>query len=125
MSPRFLFVGERRSLTAIKHGYTWESGRLCANTLWEALKAAGIEPLAQLFANAQEDDGSPHPELDAVARCALARGVVVVSLGKTAHEALNGLGVPHARIIHPAARGAIRKRERYQEHVRAALATEG
>jgi hypothetical protein len=40
---RLLFVGERRSATAIRMGVTWGDGRVCAGTLHAALATVGID----------------------------------------------------------------------------------
>src|SRR5207245_1227056 len=46
-----LFVGERRSPTAIRMGWTWASGRLAARTLYDALENACIKIGACDFIN--------------------------------------------------------------------------
>lgn len=114
---QYLFVGERRSPTAIARGWTWESGRLCADTLHRALRAIGIDPAAQRFDNAFTDDGRVDTDtLMGIASCAV-RGAIVVALGQKASRALDQHFIPHRRLTHPAARGSIRKRERYDAHV--------
>lgn len=117
----YLFIGERRSPTAIRMGVTWVDGRLCAKNLHEALEAAGIDPAQHEFGNAYEDDGNSNlPDL-VRARVHANHGGVVVALGQKAARELARIGIPHRILIHPAARGSIRKRERYQEHVAATL----
>lgn len=111
---RFLFVGEKRSPTAIKKGWTWHSGRVAARTLHEALRAAGIDPSVCLFVNAWHDDGEP---CWAVESMCSDDGVVVVALGQKVARRLASLRIPHRAMVHPAARGHIRKRERYHAHV--------
>lgn len=114
---RLLFIGERRSDTAIRMQVTWEDGRLCAKNLREALEAAGINPNRCEYGNAFEDDGASNL-LDLVrARVHANHGGIVVALGQKAARELARIGIPHCTMTHPAARGAIRKRERYQEHV--------
>lgn len=118
---RFLFIGERRSPTAVRMGVTWTDGRLCAKNLHEALRAIGVEPSEHEFGNAFEDDGSSNL-LDLVrARVHANHGGTVVALGLKAARELARIGVPHRVLTHPAARGTIRKRERYQEHVAAVM----
>ena len=120
---RYLFVGERRSPTAIARGWTWESGRLCADTLHRALRAAGIEPSTECeFANLFRDDAPADwsPDLDALAlvyRWYVLHGGLVVALGRRVAAVLERNGIPHRVLTHPAARGAIRKSCRYREHV--------
>lgn len=114
---RLLFIGERRSPTAIRLGVTWADGRLCAKNLHEALVAIGINPGACEFGNAWEDDGSENL-LDLIrARVHANHGGQVVALGLKAARVLARIGIPHMVLTHPAARGSIRKQERYQAHV--------
>jgi hypothetical protein len=118
---RLLFIGERRSATAQRMGVTWADGRLCAKNLHEALAAAGIDPVRCEYGNVFEDDGSSNL-LDLVrARVHANHGGLVVALGVQAARELARIGIPHRTLTHPAARGAIRKRERYQEHVASVL----
>ena len=44
----FIFVGERRSERARVIGVRWEHGHLAAKTLFDALRACGINSEAQL-----------------------------------------------------------------------------
>lgn len=121
--PRFVFVGERRSRRAIEMGVRWEHGRLCARTLHEALRAMGLDPTRQTYLNAYTD-GEP-AAIDAAAiarvRSLAAAGAQIVALGRAAHRALEQAAVPHRRLTHPAARGAIRARAAYHAHVAAVL----
>jgi hypothetical protein len=120
-TPRYLFIGEKRSATAIRLGVTWVDGRLCAKNLHAALRLLEIDPSACEYGNAFEDDGSSHL-LDLVrARVHANHGGQVVALGQKAARELSRIGIPHRTLIHPAARGAIRRTERYQAHVRAIL----
>ncbi|HEV8638552.1 MAG TPA: hypothetical protein VG370_30440 [Chloroflexota bacterium] len=48
-------------------------------------------------------------------------GVVVVGMGCKVQAELDGAGVGHLRLVHPAARGLIRRRATYQAHVAAVL----
>ena len=47
----FIFVGERRSRRARAMGVRWEDGHLAAKTLFDALRASGIDPVAQAYIN--------------------------------------------------------------------------
>jgi hypothetical protein len=114
----YVFVGERRSPTAIHMGVTWADGRLCAKNLHEALRAVGIEPNEHVFVNAFDDEGRLDARsLLAAAAAILREDVTVVALGQKAARELARMSIPHVLLIHPAARGSIRKRERYQQHV--------
>lgn len=98
---RFLFVGENRSSTAIRKGYTWEDcpdeGVLCAKKLFYALRKAGVEPRKHDFINAWDDSGDPQ-EIDI-------RGRVVVAMGQRVQDELISRGIAFIPIVHPAARG--------------------
>jgi hypothetical protein len=112
----YLFVGEERSPTAVRMGVTWKDGRLAAIPLFEGLRACRLEPKAQEFCNlfyGKKCDrvnkkvlhaikSSPHP---------------IVALGNRVQRVLTEKGVQHIQLVHPAARGRIRKRERYIAHV--------
>jgi hypothetical protein len=65
---------------------------------------------------------SPIPPPGRAQRHAVAAlGVPLVALGRRVEAALARDGLPHRFLIHPAARGAIRRRDRYQAHVAAVL----
>jgi hypothetical protein len=117
----YVFVGERRSARAIAMGVTWTDGRLAARTLFDALRAGGIDPRAQVYLNAFADDGRRDEEALASLDRHRQQGRVIVALGRRAQRAVAGMGVPHLRLIHPAARGAIRRTAAYHAHVAAVL----
>lgn len=110
---QYIFVGERRSPTAIKNGWSWTSGRLAAKQLFDALKAIGIDPNDHLFTNLWADDGTPIP-IPKVAG-------TVVGMGKVVQDELDNRGIKHLKLIHPAARGAIRRKKNYARHVKSTL----
>lgn len=116
---RFVFVGEKRSRKAIALGVTWEDGRLAAKTLHEALRAVGLDPDEQRFLNLYLDHlpGVVNPDALDQIRKLLRDGWVIVGLGRVVQAGLKRLGIPHRPLVHPAARGAIRSRARYQRHV--------
>jgi hypothetical protein len=108
-------------------GVSWEDGRLAARTLHAARRAAGLDPARQrsldLFAD-DPADGGPDPARLALPRHRTARArprAAVVALGRRVQRALAEAGIPHRALIHPAARGAIRRRDRYRAHVAAVL----
>lgn len=117
-----LFVGERRSPTAIRRGLTWEDGRLCAKTLHEALDALGISSELRLFVNAFTDEGAPDPHALRMAQIHVKAGGLVVGLGQKAQARLAAAEIPHIKLVHPAARGTIRRTETYRAHVAAVMA---
>ena len=111
----YLFVGEERSKRAIKLGLTWADGGLAAKPLFEALRACNVNPADCQFTNWFERGGKV-----AVTR-AQDEGRVVVALGKKVSKALTERRITHLKLVHPAARGRIRKRERYVAHVKEKL----
>lgn len=115
--PTLLFVGERRSKRARRMRVRWQDGRLAAAQLFPALRAIGIDPESCLWANWYER-ASP-----ATIRLLVAKaGVVVVGMGRIVQAALTKAGIPHVALVHPAARGTIRRRENYHAHVAKTLA---
>lgn len=115
-----LFVGECRSLTAIRKGWRWEDGHLAAKPLFIALEAMGVDPAKQRFCNLWTDP--PYAPVVTAHRKqmlerAAADGVAIVALGQRVSTELQKMGIDHVAIVHPAARGRIRKRERYVAHV--------
>ncbi len=125
--PRLLFVGECRSLTAQRKGWTWKDGRLAAKPLFEALAAMGIDPRQHAYTNLWMDGVPTDLAFIPPARIARLRatlkvkGNVIVALGKRVSANLARLGIDHVALVHPAARGRIRKRERYHAHVKERL----
>lgn len=120
--PRCLFVGEARSPMAKKMNVHWKDGRLAAKQLFDALHACGVDPSVQRFEN--WFDHHDHAALARSLRCLSSRGWVVVALGNKVAAALTVARVPHRPMIHPAARGAIRRKDRYAEHVKGVLGLE-
>lgn len=112
MTP-LLIVGECRSALAIARNVRWEDEALAAKPLFEALRACGLDPLVDCrFVNWFEADGA-----------FIARGYpgTVVALGKKVQAAMAAAGLDHIPMIHPAARGAIRLRKNYIDHVKKCL----
>jgi hypothetical protein len=123
----FLFVGERPSNKAAQIGATWENGRLAAKQLHDALRALNIEPTTQEYVNLwTHPDAGDHDYADqtfalGVIQRAYERGLVIVGMGRIVCGVLMQEGIPHLQMVHPAARGAIRKKERYTAHVDSVL----
>jgi len=109
-----IFVGEERSERARAMGVYWTDGRLAAAHLFDALRAAGIDPTACTFVNWFEGEREP-------VRNAAARGETVIGMGRRVQRALAAEGIAHRALTHPAARGLIRRRDRYRAHVREVL----
>lgn len=102
-----LIVGEKRSDLAIKRGVRWEDEALAAVPLFQALRAAGIDPASCRFVNWFEGN-------EDVVR---AHSGQVVGLGQKVQKALASEGIEHIPLVHPAARGKIRLRANYIAHV--------
>ncbi len=122
----FLFIGEKRSKKAIDKGWTWltcqkERARLCAKQLFTALEKAGVDPKKQEFQNLWTDDDLINFGTLVYARLQLTKGVRIVGLGQRVNEELTQLEIDHTEIVHPAARGAWRKQETYNKHIRQKL----
>jgi hypothetical protein len=117
-----LCVGERRSPTAIARGWTWQDGRLAAKTLADALGALGLHyGQGYVCWNLFDDQGRwSQTHLDGIRDCA-ASGWQIVALGRVVARALRAAHIPHVALVHPAARGRIRQRARYQAHVASIL----
>jgi hypothetical protein len=124
---KFVFVGERPSATASNRGWTWKHGRLAAKTLHDALTHIGIDPARQKYINLFGDRCERDAEGDEInhrlslIRRMKGRGYVVVGMGKRVCRRLSEAGVAHLALIHPAARGRLRRRELYDAHARETL----
>lgn len=119
MNSKFVFVGENRSPTAIKNGWTWRDGRLAAKPLFEALDRMGLDPDDHHFVNVFRDQLKVGPlriNRSVITGLRTTRSTVV-ALGRKVSKALTDHGIAHTMITHPAARGRIRKRSRYIKHV--------
>ena len=123
-SRTYLFVGERPSPLAAARHWTWNDGHVCARTLLATLADIGIQREACRFVNLWSSPGlgptDEPPDLAPVMAAGQA-GMVVVALGRLVQRELERTGVSHRALIHPAARGAIRRRDAYRAHVRCVL----
>jgi len=122
---KIVFVGERRSLRAIQMNVTWQDGRLAAKVLFETLAALKITEDVYVVVNAYRDDGSLDVSIMEGVQTLQGQGWLVIGMGKKAQQALTLFGIPHRPMIHPAARGKIRRRELYHAHVAGVLKEQG
>jgi hypothetical protein len=114
----YIFVGEKRSENAIKHGYTWQHGKSTAKFLFDALRTVGIDPGEQFFCNLYFDDGT----LDGtMVEYLTGTDLKVVGMGKKVQKTLEDYLIPYIGIVHPAARGKYKQRETYALHLRERL----
>ena len=111
MEKNFLFVGEERSPTAIKMGVTWKDKRLCAGHLSKAVEALGVKWCQCAFLNVYEDDIEDIKSFQGP----------IIGMGRKVEKELKKHQIDHHFIIHPEARGTIRKIENYKEHVKEQL----
>lgn len=125
MSKRWLFVGERPSRKADTMKVSWKDGRLCAKQLFDALAYCEISLKHCQFINLFVANHAIQPTLCRRASRQIAAkykvGFIVVAMGRKVAAYLEGQGLPHLQIVHPAARGLIRKKERYCRHVHSIL----
>jgi len=112
MMKNILFVGEKRSNTAIEKGWTWKDKRLAAAHLFKATDALGIEWNKLSFKNVFEDDIEDIRSFNGI----------IVAMGRMVEKELKKHQIPHLYIHHPAARGKIRIIENYKAHVKLQLA---
>jgi hypothetical protein len=99
VNARFVFVGEKRSERAIKLGARWEDGRLSGKTLFDALRAVGLEPREHAYVNLFRDGTGRRLERAALRRVRelAAAGVLVVGMGCKVQTGLDRAGVGHLR----------------------------
>jgi hypothetical protein len=111
----FCFVGEKPSKRAIQIGATWENGKLAGKTLKDALVACGLDPAEQMYLNLFNEDLTINLRYSNLAfAMQLVDKWTVVAMGKRVDRELTALNIKHISIVHPAARGKIRKTELYQ-----------
>jgi hypothetical protein len=121
--PVYLFVGEQRSPTAIRRGWTWYHRRLAGKTLAEALERCGLSRIGAPHAayyeviNLWRDDGTDDLEAARTIVRNVVHGWTIVALGQKVSRALTAEQIPHLQLRHPAARGASRARACYHAHV--------
>ena len=104
---------------------TWQDGRLAAKVLFEALATLGIMEDVSVVVHAYRDDGSLDVSIMEGVQTLQGQGWLVIGMGKKAQQALTLFGIPHRPMIHPAARGKIRRRELYHAHVAGVLKEQG
>ena len=107
---KVLFVGEKRSPSAIRMGVTWEDRRLASKQLFDAFESLKVDTEDFEFCNVLE------PSIIRIDE-AIEEGVAIVGRGRLAQAVLTKMGVKHTPMIHPAARGSIRKKPNYSQHV--------
>jgi hypothetical protein len=112
---KIVFVGEKRSPTAVRKGWTWKDGRLAAKQLFDAFEAIDFNPGQAVFVNLFETGGMKF------VRFARKLDVPVVAMGRKVQQELERSGLQFTPMVHPAARGKIRRKDLYIEHVRSVM----
>jgi hypothetical protein len=120
---KLLFVGQERSKLAQERGVYWEDEAQCANQLFRALRANNINPQKCSFVNlfTDESDGKPVGQ-----KTINKKGLnkiqewkgQIIGMGNIVAEKLISLKISHIPIVHPSARGKIRAKELYIQHIR-------
>lgn len=121
---KYLFIGEARSERAVKMNVRWEDGRLAAKQLFDALDHCGIDKSKCKFINLFEplrQQGILHDSHLFWITALGVNGFKPVAMGNKVSAALNKMGVNHIKIVHPAAKGTIRKKENYFNHIKTKL----
>ncbi len=112
LESTLLFVGEQRSELAIKLGLTWKDGGLAAKQLFDALRLCNIDPANVSFTNWFERGGK---------KIVREWEGTIIAMGQKVHLAMNERNISHLTIVHPAARGKIRRKDLYADHVKTNL----
>lgn len=107
-NKKYLFVGEKRSPTAIKKGWTWKDKRLAASHLSKALDFIGIDWEDCAFKNVFEDDINDIKSFNGI----------VIAMGRKVERELKKAHITYEFIYHPATRGEVRNIEKYKNHVK-------
>ncbi len=116
---QILFVGEEPSKTAKEKGWVWGDEQLCSKTLLEALDKAGVHRESLQFINLFEDGSVNQDSIQMIKDFKSS----VIGMGNKVQRALTKNNIGHHALIHPAARGKIRKTELYQAHVKKVLSS--
>ena len=113
MTIEAIFIGEEPSPTAIKMQVTWADQRLAAKQLFDAFEANNFDPSNIEFDNLFKNNKVRKKILNQLKK----EKRPIVAMGKKVQKVLEENGIAHTKMVHPAARGRIRKKERYAEHV--------
>jgi hypothetical protein len=126
MMKELLFVGQERSKLAQERGVYWEDEAQCANQLFRALRANKINPQKCSFVNlfTDESDGKPIG-MKTINKKGLNKiqewNGQIIGMGNIVSSKLASFKIPHIQIVHPSARGKIRAKALYIQHIRERL----
>lgn len=125
MIKRYIFVGERPSISAWKFSKQWSDGAYAGKQLKDAIDKIDCLEFADitfcnLWVKPKEMANPATDELDLVDSIATivrySPWWTIVGMGKIVQNKLDFFGIKHLKLIHPAARGKIRKKNRYLKH---------
>jgi len=105
---KYLFVGEKRSNTAIRMNVTWIDKKLSAGHLSKAVENIGINWDECAFKNVFEDNIEDIASFDGI----------IIAMGRKVEKELKKYQIKHEFIFHPATRGEVRNIEKYKQHVK-------
>ena len=117
----YLFVGEEPSKTAILKGWKWGDNQLCSKTLINALNACNIKKHQYDFVNLFENQMVKQEVVTELGNQSRLEDLTIVGMGRKVQRVLSNFEIPHLELIHPAARGSIRKTILYIQHVNEVL----
>lgn len=126
---KFIFVGLRPSISAWKFSRQWSDGAYAGKQLKDALEQLGFFFDEMVFINLYtlpQEKASIQTDADDLAEAIrkLKRSVLywtIVGMGKEVQKVLDSFTIEHLKLIHPAARGKIRKKYRYLKHCKEVL----
>ena len=123
---KLLFVGQERSKLAQERGVYWEDEAQCANQLFRALRANKINPQKCSFVNLFTDESDGVKYNDKIVNEKGLNKVYtwmgqIIGMGTLVHKKLNELKIMPIQIVHPSARGKIRAKAVYIQHIREKL----
>jgi len=113
----YVFVGEEPSKTAILKGWVWGDDHLCSKTLINALNACLIKKDSYEFRNLFKNQKVDYHVINELKDLKNIEDLTIVGMGRKVQRVLDNLSIPHLKLIHPAARGKIRKTVLYIQHV--------
>lgn len=133
MIKRYIFVGERPSISAWKFSKQWSDGAYAGKQLKDAIDKIDCLEFADItfcnlwitpkeMSNAAFDVVALDKSLQDIA--VYSQWWTVVGMGKIVQNELDHFGIEHLKLIHPAARGKIRKKNRYLKHCKEVLCQE-
>jgi len=132
-SGMYIFVGERPSISAWKFSKQWSDGAYAGKQLKDAIDKIDCLEFADItFCNLwTKPKEKSTPAIDVVDLdkslheiTLYSKWWTVVGMGKIVQDQLGNAGIRHLKLVHPAARGKIRRKDRYLKHCKQVLCQE-